>query len=92
MATVVGENIEFLVDEESQYLEFHRTLYVDADDEGAAQQAALERVAAELRAQALLDEQSEPSLGVEEIKQVDVLGDDEAFVWYFQEDELDELA
>ena len=32
-ATVVGENFEFMVDDEPQYLEFSRTVYVDAQDE-----------------------------------------------------------
>ena len=32
-AIVVGENFEFMVDDEPQYLEFSSTVYVDAQDE-----------------------------------------------------------
>jgi len=52
MATVVGENFEFLVEGETQYLDFYRTVGVDAEDEHSAQETALEFVRAELARQA----------------------------------------
>lgn len=91
MATVVGENFEFVVDDESQRLDFSRTVYVDAADESAAQQAALAQVRAELLAQALLDDEAGQLISIEEIRQQDVLADRHQsgeFVWYFPDDEL----
>ncbi|MEJ2452526.1 MAG: hypothetical protein P8047_18035, partial [Gammaproteobacteria bacterium] len=75
MATVIGENFEFFVDDEPQYLDFSRTVYVDADDESAAQQAALALVRQELLAQSMLDVSSEPMITIEEICQADVLAE-----------------
>jgi hypothetical protein len=95
IATVIGENFEFIVDEEPQYLEFSRRVYVDAADETAAEQAAMALVREELLAQALLDDDADQLLSIQEICQHDVLADKhefEDFVWYFpDEDEfLDE--
>ena len=90
-ATVVGENFEFVVDDEPQYLEFSRTLYVDAQDESAAQKAALAQVREELLAQSLLDDDADQLISVDDIRQADVLdnmplaGD---FIWTFPEEEL----
>lgn len=92
-ATVVGENFEFVVDEEPQLLEFSRTLYVDADDESAAQQSALARVREELLAQDLWDDAADQLLSIDELCQTDGLAERELmgdFVWYFPDDELDE--
>jgi hypothetical protein len=89
-ATVVGENFEFVVDDEPQFLEFTRTIYVDADDEDTAQQAALAQVREELLAQAVLDEDSDQMISVDEIWQADVLAGNEMhgeLIWYFPEDE-----
>jgi len=89
-ATVIGENFEFVVDEEPQLLDFSRTLYVDADDESSAQQAALAQVRQELLAQALLDDAADPLLTIDELCLDDgpgkheLLGD---FIWYFADDE-----
>lgn len=91
-ATVVGENFEFLVDGETQYLDFYRTIYVDAADEGAAQESALELIREELARQSLLPEGSKSSsINVEFIGQAEVLeySADEDFIWYFP-DEADE--
>jgi len=92
-ATVIGENFEFLVDDDQQYLDFSRTVYVDASDEAAAKESALAAVREELLAQSLLNEQSEQQIFLEEIKQVDVLaGKEEAedFIWYFSDDLYDD--
>ena len=86
MATVVGENFEFVVDDEPQSLDFTRTVYVDADDESAAGEAALARVREELVAQAMLDEASDQFISIEEIRQADVLADKDLhgdFIWFF---------
>ena len=91
MATVVGENFEFVVDDEPQCLEFSRTVYVDADDESAAQQAALALVREELLAQAMLDDEADQLISIDDICQADVLADKPLsgdFIWYFPDDDL----
>lgn len=93
MATVVGENFEFVVDDEPHFLEFTRTLYVDADDESAACAAILERVREDLQAQAMLDEATEQLISIEEIYQTDVLADKDLqgdFIWFFPDDDEEE--
>lgn len=90
-ATVVGENFEFFVDEELQYLEFESTVFVEADDDSKAMAEALHLVREELLSQAILDDDSEQLLTVNEIDQVDVLlkkGVEGDFVWYFPDEEL----
>lgn len=90
-ATVIGENFEFVIDEESQYLDFSRTVYVDASDEAAAQESALAMVREELLAQSLLDDAGNQVISIEEVKQTDVLANSDThndFVWYFPDDEL----
>lgn len=85
-ATVFGENFEFLIDDEPQYLDFTRTLYLDAEDEQAAAQTALAMVREELLAQALWDEGSDQAIDLDEIEQVDVLArrdGSEDFIWTF---------
>ena len=92
-ATVIGENFEFLVDDDQQFLDFSRTVYVDASDEAAAKESALAAVREELLAQSLLDEQSDQQIFLDEIKQVDVLADKEEkgdFIWYFPDDLFDD--
>jgi len=92
MATVIGENFEFFVDDEPQYLDFSRTVFVDAEDESAAQHAALALVRQELLAQSMLDESSKPMITIEEICQADILAEKDLhgdFIWYFPEDEDD---
>lgn len=91
VATVVGENFEFMVDDEPQFLDFTRTVYVDADDERAAEEAALSLVREELQSQAMLDEASEQLISIEEICQSDVLADRDLagdFIWYFADDDM----
>jgi len=95
MATVVGENFEFVVDDEPQYLDFSRTVYVNAEDESAAQQVALALVREELLAQAMLDEAADKMITIDEICQADILAEKDLhgdFIWYFSEedDDLDE--
>lgn len=90
-ATVIGENFEFVVDEEPQLLDFSRTFYVDADDESSAQQAALAQVRQELLAQALLDDGAGQLLMIDEL----CLDDDDPgerqlpgdFIWYFPDED-----
>jgi len=89
-ATVIGENFEFVVDDEPQLLEFSRTLYVDADDESSAQQAALAKVREELLAQSLLDDQAGQMLSIDELCHADSLVDRELlqdFIWYFPDED-----
>jgi hypothetical protein len=92
MATVVGENFEFVVDDEPQYLDFSRTVYVNAEDESAAQQVALAMVREELLAQAMLDDAAEQMITIDEICQADILAEKNLhgdFIWYFAEDDDD---
>ena len=92
-AIVVGENFEFVVDDEPQQLEFTREIYVDADDEPTAQQAALAQVREDLLKQAMLDETSNQVIVIDEIKQTDILADNAMagdFVWFFTEDDIDD--
>ena len=89
-ATVVGENFDFVVDDETQLLEFSRTLYVDAVDAAAAEALALAMVREELLAQALLDDDSNQLLSIEDIDQVEFSADLDQqgeFIWYFPDDE-----
>jgi hypothetical protein len=91
LATVVGENFEFVVDDEPQLLEFSRTVFVDADDAAAAEQAALALVREELLAQAMLDDEAEQLITIDEISQVDVLAEKDMqgdFIWYFPDEDL----
>ncbi len=88
-ATVIGENFEFLVDEEAQYLDFTRTVYVTADDESAAQQAALALVREDLLVQAMLNDEVEQLISIDDICQTDVLAEKDLqgdFIWYFPDD------
>ena len=90
-ATVVGESVEFIVDDESQYLDFSSTVFINADNESSAQESALALVREELLSQSFIEEWDEAPLTVDEIRQVDVLattglhGD---FVWTFPDDDL----
>lgn len=90
-ATIIGENFKFIIDEETQYLDFIRTVYVDAADDIAAQESALAIVRNDLHAQSLLDETSEQTISLDIIQQVDTLdnkkGQDD-FIWSFPD--LDE--
>lgn len=88
-ATVIGENFEFVVDDDQQVLDFSRTVYIDASDEMAARESAMAVVRDELLAQSLLDEQSDQQIFLEEIQQVDILANREEagdFIWYFPDD------
>jgi len=90
-AIVVGEKIEFEIDDESQCLDFCSTVYVNAEDESSAQETALAIVREELLAQSLIEEWDEAPMSINEIRQVDVLainGLDGDFVWTFPEDEV----
>ena len=90
-ATVVGENVEFIIDDESQHLGFSRTVFVNADNEVSAQESALAMVREELLSQSFIEEWDDAPIVIDEIKQVDVLaatGLDGDFVWTFPEDEF----
>lgn len=89
-ATVVGENIKFEIDDESQCLDFSSIVFVDAENESSAQESALAMVREELLSQSLIEEWDEAPMSINEIKQVDVLainGLDGDFVWTFPEDD-----
>ncbi len=91
-ATVVGENFRFEVDDEPQFLDFSRTLHVEAGNATAAEELALSKVREELLAQMLYEEAGEQQIMIEEIRQVDVISDAEEesdFIWYFPDDEDD---
>ena len=89
-ATVLGENVEFIIDEETQYLDFTSTVLVNAENETSAEESALAIVREELLSQSLIEEWDEAPLIIDEINQVGVLantgiaGD---FIWTFPEDD-----
>ena len=92
-ATVIGENVEFVVDDKSQHLDFSSAVFVNAENESSAQESALALVREELLSQSFIEEWDEAPLVVDEIKQVDVLaatGFDGDFVWTFPDDDLDD--
>jgi len=89
-AIVVGEDFKFIIDDEPQYLDFIRTVYVNASDEHGAGELALAIVREDLLSQSMMDEWDEPVMAIDEIKQVDVLArrdDGDDFVWHFPEDD-----
>ena len=94
-ATVIGENFQFVVDDEPQFVDFHRTVYLDASDSTAAEQSAIDMVREALQAQSLvdMDDSSASTISVDEIQQVDILdgSDTEDFIWYLCDDD-DEYA
>ena len=90
-AIVVGENFEFMVDDEPQLLDFSRTVYVNAADESVAQQVALALVREDLLSQSMLDDDSEQMISIDDICQADVLAERNlhgGFIWHFPDDEL----
>ena len=97
-ATVVGENFQFVVDDEPQFVDFHRTVYLDASDQIAAEQTAIDIVREALIGQSLVDMEDSvgSTISIDEIRQVDILeaGEDEDFIWYLadDDDEFDEFG
>ena len=89
-ATVVGEKFEFVVDDEIQHLDFYRTVYVDAKDEAAAEQSALNLIRDVLVSQSLVAESDRESapISVEFVGDAEILPFpvDEDFIWQFPED------
>ena len=89
-ATVLGENVEFIIDDETQYLDFTSTVLINAENESSAQESAIAMVREELLSQSLIEEWDEAPLIIDEIRQVDVLantGITGDFVWTFPEDD-----
>jgi len=89
-ATVTGEEIEFMIDDELHYLDFSRTVFVSAKDTETAQTTALDVVREELLSQSFINEWDDKPMVIEEIYQVDVLAGRETgdFIWYFPENVL----
>jgi len=87
-AIITGENFEFIIDDEPQYLDFIRTIYVNATDESSAQESALNIVRAELLGQSLLDDDSDQVISLDLIHQVDTQPEQRGvsdFIWSFPE-------
>ncbi len=85
-AIIIGENFKFLIDEETQYLDFIRTVYVDASDDKTAQESALAIVRNDLHAQSLLDESSEQTISLDVLQTVDIQPnkqEQDDFIWSF---------
>lgn len=90
-ATIIGEKFKFIIDEEPQYLDFIRNVYVDAADDMSAKESALAIVRNDLNDQSLLDEKSEQIISLDIIQKVDTLDtktDSDDFIWSFPD--LDE--
>ena len=98
-ATVEGQNFSFLVDDEPQLAGFHKTLYLEADNDNLAADQAIDRVRNELITKKLLtgDPSEQPSLDVDDIEEVSAADYSpetvEEYVWYLVdsiEDEIEE--
>ena len=96
-ATVLGENFQFVVDDEPQFVDFHRTIYLDASDQTSAEQSAIVMVREALLSQSLVDmeDSAGSTISIDEIRQVDILdkGEPEDFIWYLsdEEDDFDDM-
>ncbi len=94
-AVVMGQDFQFLIDEDEQLVDFFRTLYLEAADHVIAAQQALAQVTGELRAAAMLDENDKmlQQIHIDTLQQVEHIEgweDDGDFVWYLQESELED--
>lgn len=98
-ATVEGQNFSFMVDGEPQLAGFHKTLYLEADDDNYAVDQAIDRVRNELLTKKILtDDPSDQSLldvdDIEEVSAADYSPEkDEEYIWYLVdsiEDEIEE--
>lgn len=87
-ATIIGENFEFLIDEEIQYLDFIRTVCVDASDEMKARESALTIVRDDLHTQSILDDSSNQIISLDIIQKIDKSFNKEChddFIWSLAE-------
>jgi len=90
-ATVVGENFEFMIDDEVQLLDFSSEVFVNAADESAAQQTALAVVRDELLAQTIWNDDSNQFITIDEIIRTDDPVDKAHtadIIWFFPEEDL----
>ena len=90
-AIIEGQNFLFVHEDQSQHLDFHRTLCLEAECINSAREKALEQVMIELSAQEI--PMSEDNLShrvslchIEQIDIVDRHCDEQDFIWYFPED------
>ena len=95
-AVVEGQDFVFIFDEEPQQLAFHRTVFLEADDEDSATQMALTKVRRELETKemALNNGLGNQELELEDIEELpngcDKPPADEDFVWFVTDAEDDE--
>lgn len=95
-AIVEGQDFVFIFDEEPQQLAFHRTIFLEADDDHSAAQMALAKVRHELdtKEMALSNGLGSQALELEDLEELvgktDMPPADEDFVWFVVDDEADE--
>ena len=90
-AVVEGQNFLFLLDNEPQHLDFHRSICLEAECLDSASEQAIRYVREELHSHDNVKLESDDSLNVSlaYIEQVDVHDDtctEQGFIWYFPED------
>lgn len=90
-AVVEGQNFLFVLDDEPQHLDFHRSICLDAECIDSASEQAICCVREELHSHENVMFQSGDSLNVSlgYIEQVDVLDTtctEQGFIWYFPDD------
>lgn len=90
-AIIEGQNFLFMLDDEVQYLDFHRTVCLEAECIKSAGELALESVIEELTLQDLLIDmnRNKSSINLGHIECVDVQETiclEQDFIWYFPDD------
>ena len=90
-AVIEGQNFLFVHEDQSQYLNFHRALCLEAECIDSAGEKALAQVRSELLTQKILFEENRisHSFSLRHIEQFDVsdrLCAEQDFIWYFPED------
>ncbi len=96
-ATVEGQNFSFLVDGEPQLAGFHKTLYLEADNDNSAADQAIDQIKNELLAKKMLtdDSSEQPLLDVDDIEEVSAADyspeKEEEYLWYLVDSVEDEI-
>ena len=90
-AIVEGQNFLFMLDDEPQHLDFHRTVCLEAECVDSASEQAIRCVKAELYSHDHVTNKNENSFNVSlgYIEQIDVLDipcAEHEFIWYFPDD------
>ena len=96
-ATVEGQNFSFMVDGEPQLAGFHKTLYLEAENDHYAVDHAIDWVRNELLTKKFLtdDPSDQPLLDVDDIEEVSAADYspeiDEEYIWFLSDNIEDEI-